>query len=104
MIQSPMPSKINSPSVEGEAEEETEHTKDEGVLEVTNTQVEVTDSRTRIKISKVTDNNTRIKISSLKEVEGEDQMTNQAYNAISAKSMDTMNLNAGRSKQIRSQA
>jgi hypothetical protein len=31
-------------------------------------------------------------------------MTNQAYNAITAKSLDTMNLNAGRSKQISSQA
>jgi hypothetical protein len=31
-------------------------------------------------------------------------MTNQAYNAITAKSMGTMNLNAGRSKQISSQA
>jgi hypothetical protein len=68
------------------AEEEAEVTKDEGVLQVTNTQVEVTD------------NNTRIRLSSLKEVEGEDQMTNQAYNAITAKSMGTMNLNAGRSK------
>jgi hypothetical protein len=47
---------------------------------------------------------TRIKISSLKEAEGEDQMTNQAYNVITAKILDTMNLNAGRSKQIISQA
>jgi hypothetical protein len=31
-------------------------------------------------------------------------MRNQAYNAITAKSMGTMNLNAGRSKQISSQA
>jgi hypothetical protein len=31
-------------------------------------------------------------------------MTKQAYNAITAKSMGTMNLNAGRSKQINSQA
>jgi hypothetical protein len=83
-----MPSKLNSLSIEGEAEV----TKDEGALQVTNTQVEVTD------------NNTRIRISSLKEAEGEDQMTNQAYNAITAKIMGTMNLNAGRSKQINSQA
>ena len=41
-----MPSKLNSPSAEGEAEV----TKDEGALQVTNTQVEVTDNRTRIKI------------------------------------------------------
>jgi hypothetical protein len=31
-------------------------------------------------------------------------MTKQAYNAITAKSMGTMNLNVGRSKQISSQA
>ena len=31
-------------------------------------------------------------------------MRNQEYNAITAKSMGTMNLNAGRSKQISSQA
>ena len=53
----------------------------------------------RIKISKVKDNNKiNIRISSLKEAEGEDQMRNQAYNAITAKSMGTMNLNAGRSR------
>jgi hypothetical protein len=99
-----MPSKLNSPSIEGEAKEEVEVTKDEGALQVTHTQVEVTDNKIRIKISKVIDNNTKIRISSLKEAEGEDQMTNQAYNAITAKSMGTMNLNAGRSKQISSQA
>ena len=99
-----MPSKLNSPSAEGEAEEEAEVTKDEGALQVTNTKVEVTDNRTRIKISKVTNNSTRNIISSLKEPEGEYQMTNQAYNAITAKSMGTMNLNAGRSKNISSQA
>jgi hypothetical protein len=82
MSQLPMPSKLNSPSVEGEVEEEAEATKDEAVLQVTNTQVEVTD------------NITKIRLSSLKEAEGEDQMTNQAYNAITAKSMGTMNLNA----------
>ena len=49
---------------------------EEGALQVPNTQVEVTDNRTRIKISKVTDSRTRIKVSSLKEAEGEDQMTN----------------------------
>jgi hypothetical protein len=41
---------------------------------------------------------------SLKEAEGGDQMTKQAYNAITAKSMGTMNMNAGRSKQINTQA
>ena len=101
-----MLSKINSPSAEGEAEEEAEVTKEEGVIKVTLTPVEVTDNNIRIKISEVKDisNKINIRISSLKEVEGEDQMTNQAYNAITAKSMGTMNLNAGRSKQISSQA
>jgi hypothetical protein len=46
----------------------------------------------------------RIRISSLKEVEGGDPLTKQAYNAITAKSIGTMNLNAGRSKQINTQA
>jgi hypothetical protein len=103
MSQSPMPSKLISPSAEGETEEEAEVTKDKGALQVTNTQVEVTNNRTRIKISKVTDNNIKIRTSSLKEVGGEDQMKNQAYNAITTKSMGTMNLNAGRSKQVSSQ-
>jgi hypothetical protein len=66
--------------------------------------VEVTNNRTRIKFSKVTDNIVRIRVSKLKEAEGEDQMTNQAYNDITAKSMGTMNLNAGRSKHTISQA
>jgi hypothetical protein len=48
MTQSPMPSKLNSPSAKGEAEEETEVTKDGGALHVTNTQVEVIDNKTRI--------------------------------------------------------
>ena len=87
-----MPSKLNSPSAERKAEEEAKVTKDEGVLQVSNTQVEVTD------------NNTKIRLSSLKEAEGEDQMTNQAYNVITAKNMGTMNLNAGRSRKIISQA
>ena len=64
-----MPSKLNSPSTEGEAEEEADLTKDEGVLQATNTHVEVTDNRTRIKISKVTDNRVRIRVFSLKEGE-----------------------------------
>jgi competence CoiA-like predicted nuclease len=71
---------------------------------VTNTRMEVTDNGASIKIFKVTDNNTRIRIFSLKEAEGEDQMTNQAYNVITAKNMGTMNLNVGRRKQIISQA
>ena len=99
-----MPSKLNSPSVEGEAEEEAEVTKDKGVLQVTNTRMEVIDNRASIKISKVIDNNTKIRIFSLKEVEGEDQMTNQVYNYTTAKSMGTMDLNAGISKHISSQA
>jgi hypothetical protein len=65
--------------------------------------VEVTDIIIKIKISKVTENNTQIKISSLKEAEGEDQMRNHAYNAITTKNMGTVNLNAGRSNQINSQ-
>jgi transcriptional regulator of met regulon len=95
-----MPSKLNSPSVEGEAE----LTKDEEVLQVTNTQVDITYNRTRIKIFKVMNNRVKIRVSNLKEAEGEDQMTNQAYNAITAKSMGTMNLNARRSTQISSRA
>jgi hypothetical protein len=98
-----MPSKLNSPSTKGKAEEEAKATKDERVLQVTNTQMEVTDNRARIKISKVIDNNTKIRIFSLKEAEGEDQMKKQAYNAITAKNMGTMNLNAGRSRKIISQ-
>jgi hypothetical protein len=39
---------------------------------------------------KVIDKRTRIKISSLEEAEGEDQMTNQTYNAIIEKSMGTI--------------
>jgi hypothetical protein len=105
MSQSPMPSKINSPSTEGEAEEEAEVTKEEGAITVTLTPVEVTNNSIRIGISKVKDINNKIniRISSPKEAEGEDQMRNQAYNSITAKSMGTMNLNAGRSKHISSQ-
>jgi hypothetical protein len=95
-----MPSKLNYLSTEGEAEEEAEVTKEEGAVQVTLTQVEDTDNRTRIKISKVTDNRIRIRVSNLIEVEGEDEMTNQAYNAITAKILDTMNLNAGSNTQI----
>jgi hypothetical protein len=104
--QSPMPSKLNSPSAEGEAEEEAEVTKEEGAIKITLIPLEVTDNNIRIKISKVKDNSNKIsiRISSLKEAEGEDQMRNQAYNVITAKSMGTMNLNAGRSKQISFQA
>jgi hypothetical protein len=93
-----MPSRLNSLSAEGEAEAEVEVIKEEGEVQVTITQMKVTDNRTRIIISKVTDNRTRIRISSLKEAEGEDQMKNQAYNAITAKILGTMNLNAERSK------
>jgi hypothetical protein len=79
-----MLSKLNSPLVEGEAEEEAEVTKEEGAIKVTLTPVEVIDNSIRIKISKVKDNSNKIniRISSLKEAEGEDQMRNQAYNAI----------------------
>ena len=101
-----MLSKLSSPSAEGEAEEEAEVTKEEGLITVTLTPVEVIDNSIRRKISKVKDNNNKIniRISSLKEAEGEDHMRNQAFDAITTKSMGTMNLNAGRSKQINSQA
>jgi hypothetical protein len=100
-----MLSKLNSPSAKREAEEEVEVTNEEGAITVTLTPVEVIDNSIRIKISMVKDNNNKIniRISSLKEAKGEDQMRNQAYNSITAKSMGTMNLNAGRSKQISSQ-
>jgi hypothetical protein len=106
MSQSPMLSKLNSPSAKGEVEEEAEVTKEERTIKVILTPVEVTYNNNRIKISKVKDNNNkiRIRVFSLKEAEGEDQMIKQAYNDITAKSMGTMNLNAGRSKQISSQA
>jgi hypothetical protein len=48
-----MPSRLNSPSAEGEAEVEAEVTKEEGEVQVTITQVKVTDN---IKISKVNQN------------------------------------------------
>jgi hypothetical protein len=62
--------------------------------------MEDTDNNNRINTSKHTYNKIRIRVFSLKEAEGEDQMRNQAYNAIIAKSIGTMNLNVGRSKQI----
>ena len=95
-----MPSKLNSPLAKGEAEEEAEVNKEEGAIKITLIPLEVTDNSIRIKISKVKGNNNiiNIRISSLKEAEGEDQMTKQAYNAITAKSMGTMNLNAGRNR------
>ena len=95
-----MPSKLNSPSGEGEAEEEAKITKEEGAVTEILTPVEVIDNNIRIKISKVKDKNNKIniRISSLKVAEGEDQMRNQAFNAITAKSMGTMNLNEGKSK------
>jgi hypothetical protein len=45
-----------------------------------------------------------IRISSLKEAEGEGRMTNPTFNVFIAKSMGITNLNAGRSRQISSQA
>jgi hypothetical protein len=101
-----MPSKLNSPSAEGEAEEEAEVTKEEGTIKVTLIPMEGTDNNIQIRISKVKDisHNINIRTSSLTEAEGEGLMTKLAYNAITAKSMGTMNLNAGRSRQINSQA
>jgi hypothetical protein len=91
MSQSPMPSKLSSHSEEGKAEEEVE---EEGTIKVTLIPVEEIDNNIQITVSKVTEINNKIniRISSLKEAEGEDQMTNPAYNAITAKSMVTMNL------------
>ena len=99
-----MLSKHNSPLAEGEAEGEAEITKEEGAVIEILIPVEDTDNNNQINTSKHTDNKIRIRISSLKEVEGDDQMKKQAYNAITTKSMGTMNMNAGRSKQISSQA
>jgi hypothetical protein len=102
MSQSPMPSKLSSHSEEGKAEEEVE---EEGTIKVTLIPVEGTDNNIQIRIStfKEINNNINNRISSLKEVEGEGLMTKLAYNVITAKSMGTMNLNAGRSRQISSQ-
>ena len=99
-----MLSKRNSPSAEGEAEEKEEVTKNEREVTVILIPVEDTDNNNRINTSKHIENKIRIIVFSLKEGEGEDQMRNQAYNSITAKSMSTMNLNAGRSKKISSQA
>jgi hypothetical protein len=100
-----MHSKLNSPSAEGEAEEEAKVTKEEGAIKITLIPLEGIYTNIRIKISKVKEiiNKINIRISILKEAEGEDQMTNQASNAITAKNMGTMNLTVGRSKQINSQ-
>ena len=102
MNQSQMPSNLNSHSEEGKAEEEVE---EEGTIRVTLIPVEEIDNNIPHKTSKVTEiNNTiNIRISSLKEAEGEGRMTNPAFNVFIAKSMATMNLNAGRSRQISSQ-
>jgi hypothetical protein len=102
MSQSPMPSKLSSHSKEGKAEDEV---KEEGTIKVTLIPVEEIDNNIPLRTSKVKEiNNTiNIRISSLKEAEGEGLMTKPAYNAITAKSMGTMNLNAGRSRQINSQ-
>jgi len=53
---------------------------------------------------KVTHLEIDIRISSLKEAEGEVRMTNPSFNFFIAKSMGTMNLNAGRRRKISSQA
>jgi hypothetical protein len=104
MSQSPMLSKLNSPSGEGEAGRSRGH-QGRGSNQSNPHSSGGNRQQFRIKISKVKDisNKINIKISSLKEAEGEDQMTKQAYNAITAKSMGTMNLNAGRRNQIISQ-
>ena len=98
-----MPSNLNSHSEEGKAEEEAE---EEGTIRVTLIPVVEIDNNFPIQISKITEihNQINIRISSLKEAEGEGRMTNPAFNVFIAKSMGTMNLNAGRSRQISSQA
>jgi hypothetical protein len=78
-----MLSRLNSLSVEGEAEAEKEITKEEGEVQAIITEVKVTHIKPRIIIS------------NLKESKGEDQMKKQAYNAITTKSMGTMKLNDG---------
>jgi len=70
-----MPSKLSYLATEEEAEEEAEVTKEEGAVQVTLTQVEDTDNRTRIKISKVTDNRIRMRVSKLNEAEGQDELS-----------------------------
>jgi hypothetical protein len=69
MSQSQMHSKINSPSAEGEAEEEAMVTKEEGAIKITLIPLKVTDNNLRIQISKFKGNNNKIniRISSLKE-------------------------------------
>jgi hypothetical protein len=42
----------------------------------------------------------KIRISSLKEAKGGDPKTKKAYNAITTKSVDTMNWNEGKRKHI----
>jgi hypothetical protein len=71
MSQSQTPSKFNSHSEEGKAEEEVE---EEGTIKVTLIPVEGTDNNFQIRISTVKEinNKTNIRISSLKEAEGED--------------------------------
>ena len=53
MSQSPMLSKLNSPSAEGEAEEEVEVTKEEGAIKISLIPLEVTVNNIRIQNSKV---------------------------------------------------
>ena len=98
-----MPSNLNSHSEEGKAEEEVE---EEGTIRVTLIPVEEIDNKIPLRISKITEihNQINIRTSSLKEAEGEGRMTNPTFNVFIAKSMGIMNLNAGRSRQISSQA
>ena len=98
-----MPSNLNSHAEEGKAEEEVE---EEGTTKVTLIPVEEIDNNIPLKTTKVTEINRKIniRISSLKEAEGEGRLTNPTFNVFIAKSMGTMNLNAGRSRQISSLA
>ena len=98
-----MPSNLNSHSKEGKVEEEVE---EEGTLRVTLITMEEIENNIPLRTSKVKEiNNTiNIRISSLKEAKGEVRMTNPTFNFFIAKSMGTMNLNAGRRRKISSQA
>jgi hypothetical protein len=103
MSQSQMPFNLNSHSEEGKVEEEVE---EEGTTRVTLILVEEIDNNIPLRTSKVTEINNKIiiRISCLKEAEGEGRMTNPTFNVFIAKSMGITNLNAGRSRQISSQA
>ena len=97
-----MLSKRNSPSIKGDAVDEADITKEEGAVTEILIPVEDTNNNNSINTSKHIDKKIKIRVFILKEAEGDDQMTKQSDNAITTKSMGTMNMNAGRSKKINS--